>query len=71
VAEVLIRQVRSANGANPKQRATLRSLRLGRIGRESRRADSPELRGMLRVVAHLVEVEGEAPTDGKRGGEGS
>ena len=71
MAEVLIRQVRSANGANPKQRDTLRSLRLGRIGRESRRADSPELRGMLRVVHHLVEVEGSAPAGGNRDGEGS
>ena len=52
----MIRQVRSANGISPRQRETLRSLRLGRIGRASSRADGPELRGMLRVVAHLVEV---------------
>lgn len=57
---LLIKQVRSANGANPRQRDTLRSLRLGRIGRESRRADSPELRGMLRVVGHMVKVQEEA-----------
>jgi large subunit ribosomal protein L30 len=59
VAELLIKQVRSANGTNPKQRATLRSLRLGRIGRASTHADGPELRGMLRVVGHLVEVSEE------------
>ena len=58
MAELVIKQVRSSNGASPKQRDTLRSLRLGRIGRSSRRADSPELRGMLRVVEHLVEVDG-------------
>jgi large subunit ribosomal protein L30 len=57
---LVIKQVRSANGADPKQRATLRSLRLGRIGKESRRDDSPELRGMLGVVGHLVEVHEEA-----------
>ncbi len=57
---LLIKQVRSANGASPRQRDTLRSLRLGRIGRESRRSDSPELRGMLRVVGHMVEVQEEA-----------
>ena len=55
-----IKQIRSANGASPKQRETLRSLRLGRIGRESKRADSPELRGMLGVVGHMVEVHEEA-----------
>ena len=57
MAEVAIRQVRSVNGASPKQRDTLRALRLGRIGRRSTYADSPHLQGMLRVVEHLVEVE--------------
>jgi large subunit ribosomal protein L30 len=57
---LVIKQVRSANGASPRQRDTLRSLRLGRIGRESKRTDSPELRGMLRVVGHMVEVQEEA-----------
>jgi large subunit ribosomal protein L30 len=56
---LVIKQVRSANGASPKQRDTLRSLRLGRIGRVSKRADSPELRGMLRVVGHMVAVQEE------------
>jgi large subunit ribosomal protein L30 len=63
VADLLIRQVRSANGTSPRQRDTLRSLRLGRIGRTVERSDSPELRGMLTVVDHLVEVEA-----AKRGG---
>jgi large subunit ribosomal protein L30 len=52
-----IRQVRSTNGTSPKQRETLRSLKLGRIGRRASHADSPQLQGMLRVVKHLVEVE--------------
>ena len=56
-AELRIRQVRSAAGASAKQRDTLRSLRLGRIGRESVMTDSPQLRGMLKVVDHLVTVE--------------
>ena len=56
MADVTLKQVRSANGASPKQRETLRSLKLGRIGRESSIADSPQLRGMIRVVDHLVEV---------------
>jgi large subunit ribosomal protein L30 len=58
VADVILKQVRSSNGASPKQRDTLRSLRLGRIGRESTMADTPQLRGMIRVVEHLVEVDG-------------
>jgi large subunit ribosomal protein L30 len=57
VADLVIKQVRSANGSSPTQRETLRSLRLGRIGRSVERPDSPELRGMLNVVSHLVEVD--------------
>jgi large subunit ribosomal protein L30 len=53
---VIVRQTRSANGASPRQRETLRSLRLGRIGRTSAHADGPELRGMLRTVSHLVQI---------------
>jgi large subunit ribosomal protein L30 len=54
---IAVEQVRSANGASPRQRDTLRSLRLGRIGRKTELADTPQIRGMLRVVEHLVEVD--------------
>jgi large subunit ribosomal protein L30 len=56
MADVSVKQVRSANGASGPQRATLRSLKLGRIGSEARHADTPQLRGMIRAVNHLVEV---------------
>ncbi len=59
MSDVTIKQVRSAVHSNGRQRDTLRSLKLGRIGRESTMADSPNLRGMLRVVEHLVEVSDE------------
>jgi large subunit ribosomal protein L30 len=58
MADVRLKQVRSSNGASPKQRDTLKSLRLGRIGRESTLVDTPQLQGMIRVVEHLVEVDG-------------
>jgi large subunit ribosomal protein L30 len=54
---VRIRQTRSANGIKPNQRATLLALGLGRPGAAVTRSDSPQLRGQLRVVEHLVEVE--------------
>jgi large subunit ribosomal protein L30 len=57
MADVVIKQVRSTNGASPAQRDTLRSLKLGRIGRSSTMAQTPQLDGMLRVVEHMVEVE--------------
>jgi large subunit ribosomal protein L30 len=58
MSDVQVKQVRSANGASGVQRATLRSLKLGRIGKEAKHTDTPQLRGMLRSVAHLVEVNG-------------
>jgi large subunit ribosomal protein L30 len=56
MTELALKQVRSSNGASATQRATLRSLRLGRIGAEAKHADTPQLRGMVRAVDHLVEV---------------
>ena len=53
----VIKQVRSANGTNAKQRDTLRSLGLRRIGHTVERPDSPQLRGMLHAVRHLIVVE--------------
>ena len=55
---VKIPQVKSTNGANPKQRDTLRSLGLGKIGRTTEREESDVLKGMVAKVAHLVKVDG-------------
>jgi large subunit ribosomal protein L30 len=57
MADIALKQIRSSNGASGMQRDTLRSLRLGRIGKEAKHADTPQLRGMIRTVSHLVEVE--------------
>ncbi|MEZ5075398.1 MAG: 50S ribosomal protein L30 [Solirubrobacterales bacterium] len=57
MAELLIKQVRSANGSSPRQRDTLRTLRLGRIGKSVVREDTEDLHGLLRKVDHLVTVE--------------
>ncbi|MGI9021264.1 MAG: 50S ribosomal protein L30 [Solirubrobacterales bacterium] len=55
--DLKLKQVRSANGANASQRDTLRSLKLGRIGKTSTMTQTPQLDGMLSKVSHLVEVE--------------
>ena len=54
---LVIRQVKSANGANARQRDTLRSLGLRGINKHVERPDSPQLRGMVHSVRHLVVVE--------------
>ena len=54
---VVITQVKSSNGAKQPQRDTLRSLGLRGIGKSVEREDSPQLRGMVHAVRHLVTVE--------------
>ena len=57
MAQLKVRQVRSAVGGKQNQRDTLRTLGLRRIGDESVRDDRPEVRGMIKTVSHLVDVE--------------
>jgi large subunit ribosomal protein L30 len=52
-----VTQVRSQIGQTEKHRGTLRALGLGKIGRSVERPESPETRGMLRKVRHLVRIE--------------
>lgn len=53
---ITIKQVRSGAGRSVKQNATLVGLGLRKIGRVSTLQDSPETRGMMIKVAHLIEV---------------
>ncbi|HVD17550.1 MAG TPA: 50S ribosomal protein L30 [Propionibacteriaceae bacterium] len=57
MAQLKIRQIRSSVGGKQNQRDTLRTLGLKRVGDESTREDRPEVRGMIKTVAHLVAVE--------------
>jgi large subunit ribosomal protein L30 len=56
VSTLAIKQVKSANGTDKSQRATLRTLGLRRIGQEREGQDTPQLRGALHAVRHLVKV---------------
>jgi len=51
-----VTQTKSKNGANHAQRETLRSLGLRRIGHSVEVKDTPQARGMLHRVRHLIEV---------------
>jgi large subunit ribosomal protein L30 len=57
MAELQIVLRRSRNGADRRQLDTLRSLGLRRIGQQVAREDTPQLRGMIHKVRHLVEVQ--------------
>jgi large subunit ribosomal protein L30 len=54
---LIITQIKSANGTDKPQRATLESLGLRGIGKSVEREDSPQLRGMVHRVRHLITVE--------------
>jgi large subunit ribosomal protein L30 len=49
--------VKSPIGYNRKQKATIKSLGLRRMGRSVLIGDAPQIRGMIAKVSHLVEVE--------------
>jgi large subunit ribosomal protein L30 len=57
MATIKITQVRSATSRGKKQIGTIRALGLKRIGHTVEHEDRPEIRGMVNVVSHLVEVE--------------
>jgi large subunit ribosomal protein L30 len=59
-----IRQVRSGIGAPGRQRRTLRALGLRHHQDEVIHEDGPSIRGMLRSVSHMVEVEELEGNDG-------
>jgi large subunit ribosomal protein L30 len=52
-----VTQIRSGIGGTERQRLTLKGLGLTRMGRSVVLVDNLAVRGMIRKVAHLVEVE--------------
>ena len=57
MSNLLITQIKASNGSNERQLDTLRSLGLRGINKSVERPDSPQLRGMVHAVRHLVTVE--------------
>jgi large subunit ribosomal protein L30 len=58
--------VRSTVGTNPSARGTVRALGLDRIGHTVELTDGPAVRGQVRAVRYLLEVEEvAAPSRGK------
>jgi len=58
-SKLTVRQTGSPIGRKPEQRQTLMGLGLNKVGRTKELEDTPAVRGMIRKVAHLVEVVGE------------
>lgn len=56
MGQIKVTQTGSAIGAKPKQRGTLRALGLRRIGMTNILPDTPDVRGQLAKVPHLITV---------------
>jgi len=56
MAKVTVRQTGSPIRRTKDQRATLVGLGLNRLGRTATLEDTPQVRGMIAKVAHMVEV---------------
>lgn len=55
--KVKVTQVKSSIGRNPRQKATLQSLGLRRIGHSREHQLTPQIEGMINKVNFLVQVE--------------
>jgi large subunit ribosomal protein L30 len=58
MATIKIKQTGSPIRRTQDQRATLKGLGLNKMHKVSELQDSPEVRGMIRKVRHMVEVQG-------------
>jgi large subunit ribosomal protein L30 len=56
---IKVKQVGSLIGCTDKQRASVRGLGLRRMHQVVERKDTPEIRGMVKAVPHLVEIVSE------------
>ena len=56
-ATIRITLKKSLIGSKAKHRATVRGLGLRRLNHTVEREDTPQIRGMVRSVDHLVEIE--------------
>jgi large subunit ribosomal protein L30 len=57
MAQFKVTQTKSGVGGKQNHRDTLRTLGLKKIGQSKLVEDRPEVRGMIKAVAHLVTVE--------------
>ncbi len=58
MATIKIKQTGSPIRRKSDQRATLIGLKLNKMHRVSELEDTPEVRGMIRKIRHMVEVQG-------------
>lgn len=56
MAKIKIKQIRSINSRTPNQIKNMEALGLRKIGQVVEKEDTPQIRGMIKKVEHMVEV---------------
>jgi len=56
VKTIIVKQTKSLIGSTKKQVSSMKGLGLRRINHTVSLMDTPEIRGMIKVVRHMVEV---------------
>jgi len=57
VSKIRIKLIRSLSGCKPSQRLTIKALGLKRLNQTVEHKDTPQIRGMIDRVHHLVALE--------------
>ena len=57
MARLKVTQIRSTIDRKEPQKRTIRALGLGKLNRTVIHNDTPQIRGMIRAVSHLVSVQ--------------
>tara|TARA_B100001093_G_C26841079_1_gene1020582 strand:- start:1652 stop:1843 length:192 start_codon:yes stop_codon:yes gene_type:complete len=53
---IIVKQTKSLIGSTKKQISSMKGLGLRKISHEVTLIDTPEIRGMIKVVRHMVEI---------------
>lgn len=56
-ARLVVRWVKSAAGYSIRQKRTIKALGFSRLGQVVEHDDTPQVRGMINAVSHLVDVQ--------------
>jgi len=57
MSRIKIKLVKSTSGSNKRVKATLEALGIGKVDSCVEHENTPQIKGMVRKVLHLVEVE--------------
>lgn len=57
MAKIKVKQIKSTIGCTQVQIRTIKALGLDKINKIKEHEDTPQIRGMIRRVSHLVQIE--------------